>query len=384
MLNTLCPFCGNDESTGPMNQEHALPRSLGGNLEPTNQFSIRAHMKCNGTLGKYVDAPFVRSFPLYNARTLTGYQLVDPSRKPVLPLLYMGMSRAWTDASVTCDLWLGPTGDAIYHFHKPYPTSPAFVGRPNWLDDDDADPGVVFVGIVASNPAWHPIILDSVKDAFEGSKLHILNAAPDEQAPPYPPVAPDHQRFVDWISSFTTTERKVQGAVEVNFGDRFIVKLALGVGTALIGDDFVRSQDAALLRTALWARSTSVWPDEILGTGILEEKDPKFVELLNWNRCHSILVSTSGDVLGVTMNLYGKFCASMMISRDRMVWGPAMSSDSKLWLVAPGLRSYAGPMTTMEYAGLLHGSKRSDVSALEQRLAGALKLPAFHLAQPTF
>lgn len=93
-MNALCPYCGNDDSTGPMNQEHALPRSLGGNLEPTNPFAIRAHTRCNRTLGKYVDAPFTRSFPLHNARSLAGYQLVEPSRKPVLPLLYMGTCMA--------------------------------------------------------------------------------------------------------------------------------------------------------------------------------------------------------------------------------------------------------------------------------------------------
>lgn len=382
MVNTLCPYCGSDESTGPMNQEHALPRSLGGNLEPTNPFSIRAHTKCNRTLGKYVDAPFTRSFPLHNARTLAGYKLVDPSCKPVLPLLYLGTSHAWADESITCDLWLGPAGDVIYHLHKPYPTGPTFVGRPSWLGDDAADPGVVFVGIVASNPVWHPIIIDSVKYAFEGSKLHILNAAPEGHTPPYPPVAPEHQRLVDWISSFTTTKRDVRSSLDLDLGDRFIVKLALGVGTALIGDDFVRSTNAALLRTALWTQKTSEWPDEILGTAILQKTDPKFVELMNWNGCHNILVATSGDILGLTMNLYGKFCASMMISRDRAVWGPAMSTDSMLWLIAPGLRSFAGPMTLLEYAGVVNGSKRPDVIALEQRMAGALKLPPFHLAQP--
>jgi hypothetical protein len=33
-----------------------------------------------------------------------------------------------TDGDRTCDLWTGPNGDSIYHFHKPYCPPEAHIG----------------------------------------------------------------------------------------------------------------------------------------------------------------------------------------------------------------------------------------------------------------
>jgi hypothetical protein len=381
MQNARCPYCGEDGSKGNMNKEHVVPRALGGNLEPTNPFAIRAHERCNRTLGKWVDAPFIRSWVLHNARALAGHQFLDPACKPVLPLLYGGRSRDWDDPAIECELWIGPTGDAVYHFHAPYPTGPAFVGRPSWLKPDAADPGVVFLAIVGSNPAWHPIIIDSTRDTFEGATLHLLNAAPTGHDPPYPPVAPAHQRFVDWIHAFRDTKRSLESAVDTECGDRFLVKVALGIGTVLLGDAFVESTDAAVLRRALWTRKTADWPDEIRGRGFFQRVDPMFVELLSWNGCHTVFVAASGNDLGVTLNLYGKHCGTMLITGAADLWKGRVGADGMLWLVAPGFRAFAGPMTTVEYAAEREVPRSGGpIEGLQRRFAGAHRLPPFHLA----
>ena len=48
-------------------------------------------------------------------------QLSDDS---VLPLVYLGRASDLQQEDRICELWLGPAGDAISHFHRPYPEIP--------------------------------------------------------------------------------------------------------------------------------------------------------------------------------------------------------------------------------------------------------------------
>ncbi|MDB4968530.1 MAG: hypothetical protein JWN44_4219, partial [Myxococcales bacterium] len=57
----LCTYCYRD--TRPFTEEHVLPDSLGGNIEPTNPFKLLTVCEsCNGTAGRHIDGPFARSW----------------------------------------------------------------------------------------------------------------------------------------------------------------------------------------------------------------------------------------------------------------------------------------------------------------------------------
>lgn len=43
----LCMFCGLDQSHGPMNREHFVPKGLWGGARPTKTKTVWAHKKCN-------------------------------------------------------------------------------------------------------------------------------------------------------------------------------------------------------------------------------------------------------------------------------------------------------------------------------------------------
>jgi hypothetical protein len=251
----FCPYCGREKET--FTDEHVVPRALGGNVEPANPFKLRVCDTCNAASGRRVDGRFVRSFLVHNARAQAANDFYDPRVEPVIPLFYFGPQHDWPDTSTVCDFWLGPTGDSIFHVHRPYseePSDRAWVGKPPHLKSSAVDRGVVYVGVVGTNPEWHPIIDRSVREAFlPGTPIHYLNAAPEGQQPPFPAVAAERQAQLDWIRSCGQL-RRGRFVIDLVAGDRFLAKLALGIGTITLGDDFCRSQQASVLRSALWER----------------------------------------------------------------------------------------------------------------------------------
>lgn len=197
----LCPYCGYEKDLTEFTDEHVLPRALGGGVRPTNPFVCRVCGSCNAAVGRWIDGWFTRSPLIYNFRARASFATYDPDSEPTFPLFFFGSLQDWSpQAGVHCDFWLGPTGDHIFHFHRPYEDRSAiFAGVPPHLRSSDVDPGNVFVRVVGTNHEWHPIIWRSVRAAFEPSAIHLLNAAPPGHTAPHPPPVGVGVQQYQWI-----------------------------------------------------------------------------------------------------------------------------------------------------------------------------------------
>jgi hypothetical protein len=373
-----CPYCDRDKPD--VSEEHVLPQALGGALQPTNPFKLDVCTECNSTCGRWVDGPFIRSWPLYNARSIAGRIFVDPARGPVIPLVYMGKSLEWTSDDLECDFWLGPTGDQVYHFHKAYPGEPSYVGRPP-VRPAALDPGVVFFALVATNPAWHSIIVASIRSAFAKDVMwYCLNGAPPGQRPPHPEVKPEHVTYLDWIRALPEDKmREVRMSISLGFEDRFMAKFAVGLGSVVLGEAYRASPDASLMRQAMWTRERS---DrgllKIRGQGILAGTQA-FSSALDWKGCHVIMFIPSGDKLVLVANFYGQYSTTIVVCSDPTIWQGKVPDDGMLWVVAPGLGRFAGPMSLEQYLVGRLDPASGPLAELNTYIQAAPALPFVHL-----
>ena len=167
-----CLYCNKEMDFKDFSDEHVLPRKIGGNLIPTNPFLIKnVCQRCNYLAGAYIDSPFIKSWFTQNDRAHHSPKYVDLTTQPILPLTYMGICDDLKHDDKICELWLGPTGDSIFHFHKEYPNEPdipPMVGVPGHLKarQINIDPGFAFLFIVATNDIWHPTIIKSFLSNF--------------------------------------------------------------------------------------------------------------------------------------------------------------------------------------------------------------------------
>lgn len=348
----FCPYCGYDKDESKFTDEHVIPQALGGNVQPTNPFLLKVCGECNSACGRWIDAPFIRSWLIYNARAGSSTIYYDAAAEPVVSLVFIGQSEEWTAQDPICDFWLGPTGDSIFHFHKPYPPAPPMVGKPPQFRKQDLDPGSVYVQVVGTHPDWHPILHRSVLKCFAGASWHYMNASPAPEIPrPWPEVPHERQGHVDWIKALPPdVMRKCNLAINVTFGDRFLVKLALGFGSTLLDPAFQTSPDAALLRSALWEKN----PAErgklgLRGRGFLDDREMAMNDAIGWKGCHVILAKVVESTLVLYVSFYGSHEAQIVVSTNPDHFRDRILEEGSVWVISPSLRRFAGPMSLTDY-----------------------------------
>ena len=158
-----CLYCRAFKDKSEFSGEHVIPQAMGGIFEPTNPFKLHNVCKrCNNMTGLYVDAPFLRSFSVHNGRADSELQTIKPGPKTTLPLTFLGRHCSLKHGIRICELWLGPTGDLVYHFHEPYPKEPdwsiAIGPPPGKRKPANVDHGFVFFFLRSNNPTWLPTI----------------------------------------------------------------------------------------------------------------------------------------------------------------------------------------------------------------------------------
>jgi hypothetical protein len=373
----FCPYCATEKDAQEFTDEHVLPRALGGALHPTNPFKLRVCQQCNAIAGLYVDAPVVRSWLLRLARASALIDPLDPVA-PAMHLQFVGRLEAWEDADTICDYWLGPTGDSVFHFHRPYEGESTFVGGRPGLRPADLDPGVVLVGIVATNPVWHPIIFRSLKDAFDRSKIYALNANPrgDDRIPP------ELERHVAWIESLPPSRRTAL-SLDLKCGERFTAKVALGIGSILLGADYQASSDAALLRKYMRSKDAVERAGlNLRGTALLglAEDETQLLQTFAWRACHTVAVMPVNEQLSCVVVLYGAHPMVINLTSDPALWRGRVGEAGIAWMIAPGLRTFAGPVSVPELLIDVAASEPSGpLRALTERLLAIPALPPAHL-----
>jgi hypothetical protein len=164
-----------------MSAEHVIPHALAG-ISERNPFLLRTVCtRCNNKCGRHVDAPFLRSWGIQASieQIRSRYTLVTVDT--TLPLAYMGELHDTRHEARICDVWLGPAGDRIYHFHQRYEQDEdarVAVGVPQWGPKRRFDPGFVFVLIHTDREPWPEVAVRSCFAEFPDSSFYLVNGPP--------------------------------------------------------------------------------------------------------------------------------------------------------------------------------------------------------------
>lgn len=376
-----CAYCGRQFPDTDRTREHVVPAALGGATEPHNPFLIDVCSKCNSACGRHVDGSFIRNWLVSNNRAENSRTFVDLAAHPAIPLVYMGpLEAAPRVGSRVCELWLGPTGDTIYHFHEPYEAeSPTTVGPPTHLPKRDLDPGFVFLFVRASNPKWHPCIIYSTLAQFDRATIYLANGPVPEIAR-FQAIPEELIKVRDQLKQASGQMHHVQLAMKVDFGDRFLAKLALGFGTLCLGPSYIGSAYAVLLRNFLWCRDpTARQQMPVHGTAFLGDIDPQLASLLSVPFGHSFTLLPVGNKLALFASFYGSTTGLICVTDDPAI--AAQVTGGRVYVVVPGFRAAIGPMTLAAFVEDYHGEspRPTALTTLIARIAARPPLPPFDL-----
>lgn len=355
-----CIYCWNRQESDRWSEEHILPKAIAGQSHEANPFITNDVCEwCNNFCGRYVDARYVRSWLTNKARAGLAWRTVDLATRPALPLAYVGLvAQPWVPEGDVCEVWWGPAQDLIYHIHHPYPVEPdtiPLVGRPVHLPLEKVDPGLTFLVLHTTNEKWHPTVLHSVANQFEGAKLYLMNVFPTTP-PPYEPI-PDHLHSLrDAIMEHAQRPQNTAMApFDLYFAERLEAKVALGIGALLLHPSFRSSDDAEQLRKILFCKDDKKRENLLVGTGMLEGH-AEMEKILTWTGVqatdvHMLMIRSFPHVVLFALRLYGGPVAIRPISRTPSHWEGRLSHSGILYVIAPGLQRYIGPIPFEQFLG---------------------------------
>jgi len=362
-----CLYCGREKDESEFSDEHVIPRRVGGNLTPVNPFKLRVCQRCNNICGFFVDGTFLKSWFTQNQIAMNAFRSLRLTNSTILPLTFLGRLNDHSYQSKICELWLGPTGDTIFHFHDPYPEEPdssVIVGTPPHLQPHEFDSGFVFLFIRSNNPAWHPSIVLSLANQFKHSQLFLGNGQP----PPGGPFSEIPSYLSELHAHLTTISRLPHNAsfsITTHYADRFMAKVALGLGGLLLRNDFCASESANLLRRFLWTKDWQLRETiPIMGISFLGGEIQQ-MPTLSWPGGHTVLLKPSGNQLILFLRFFDQQQAIIAVSNNSQHWNGLIPDDGIVYVISPGLSTYVGPKTLPSFCAHQQGFHiDSDLRAL--------------------
>jgi len=342
-MTQKCITCNQEKPKDEFSLEHLFPQALGGAL-CSDIFKTRNVCKrCNSIMGLFVDAPLIKSFTSQNDMAESALYYIDLKKPRPLPMRYMGVyEELISDPKMTCDVWFGPHGGIVYHRRKKADPKYDAIAGGNPIDNKKFG-GEVYIYGQHADPYWNSVLLQSVAKCFKSSKRISGNFDLDNQSEYFDTPTNEESTFLSLIN-------ELEGAIKLRllfqegFDQRFLCKLALGLGVNTLGSAFLESNDAANLRNALWAKSLK----ERINCGVsfsssFNNRDPEEAKMLAWPGVHTIILYPIEGKLNAIVYLFGKSRMIITISNDESLWGKKIN-QAEVYILCPSLGNFTGPI----------------------------------------
>lgn len=335
---------------------------------------------CNSLCGIWVDAPVIKNWFPNNYNFEIAREFIDFENGSILPLIYMGEFPEFCRGEEVCEFWIGPTGDNIYHFRKKSdPRFDTIIGG-DFLAIKK-NPGVAYIFATTDNPDWMKIVLISFKEHFKNARRISGNIELDNESEKiyFHTPTEDEQNVIVQLKAFDKPFHNLQMKINLGYEQRFLAKVALGIGFNLLGEEYLESEYALELRKCLWERDYQKRCElKIRGTGFLNEHE-QMKDILSYSGAHLINILSVGKELVVGFCLYGVLLAQVVISDDKKYFSDRHElKNGLIYLLFPQIKKSLGPITLVKFIAFKYaGDKITELEDIEKERISFQSLPPF-------
>lgn len=355
-MGKLCIYCQKEKPLEQFSLEHILPEGLVGTNAPELFKTDNVCRDCNSTCGLFVDGPFLKNWFIKNGHALDALYYYEFEKKGPLPLVYMGRLAALeTDLDEVCEVWLGPCGESIYHFHKKSEErfSAYAGGNPIELKKDG---GKAFIFFTSINPDWLIIALNSFLKHFANAQRYTGTGFADKNILNcyFHSASVVENEIIKRIWDFKANNSFQKGelSIQLTFELRFLAKVALAIGANIFGNDYLGLPYALELKKALWTKKPKDFDQiNILGAGFFGKRDEHLNGILGWEGAIVIHIQAVGKFLGLTLNIYGSHSLSIAITNelDRNEKDYSRLYEGEIYIAIPILNIVKGAIPLPQY-----------------------------------
>jgi hypothetical protein len=351
-LTRVCSYCFGKKLIPEFSYEHIWPDALGGDHLPSLWQTRNICERCNNLSGLFVDGEFIKSWFIMNERTAGAMEFLDPAapERSRLPPNYIGkMDHPELQLEETAEVWLGPCGAHMVHIRpKNEPLWNTYAGgkpsrkRRDW--------GSAYLALTSTNHFWIIASLCSFHNHFRRTERIVMNSVPPQGlSPPFTEIDLqdiDQTRQIRIAKSFgdaasKNEQVKLHFELKTDVGSRLLVKVALGLGRELLGEQFLGTSYAATLRRALWERDPNARRTlPVRGSGYLSEAIPiPAANLISWPNAWTLILWKIAPGLALIVTTPNSKVMTVLISDDLKLLGSlgGRYSEAEVYLTIPAL-----------------------------------------------
>ena len=371
-----------------MSLEHIWPQSLGGTASPSLFQSHNVCKTCNDLAGLWIDGAFIKGWFVSNESAMASRLYFDPNSPGIAPLHYMGIDQKFPcEPKQVCERWVGQAGEHIYHIH-PEDDDKWYGYAGGDILQRKADNGRAYLILTSQNAYWSLTALRSFIAHFKNSRLFCLTQVagmPENLASSFVNNAnatPIETRETNWIKARPDDEtHHMRLSLRLDFSDRFLAKLSLGLGANIFSSDYLLSPYAEELRKLLWQRKPNAnYTPSVRGTNLWQERNLEpLARFTGWPGAWTILLYGAQEGFLLYLSTPGERGMSMVISDDNSLWTAAEFNayrEGIMYFVIPERGVFIGPVPLPHYlAHRLGNFVDPQLASLEALRIDPTKLP---------
>ncbi len=371
-----CTYCLGVRGDTALTQEHVWPAALGGRLAPPTFQTPRVCRTCNNLAGQFVDAAYLKSWFVKN-EAISTQQLLDPDQPRASSLMYMGFENSFPTAEEeVCERWIGPAGDHVYHIHAKDDARWETVAGGDFIKRRKSDGGRAYIVLTSNVEYWMVTSLLSFAEWFPFAARRCITQVGEITQDfgvmwcDQEPVSERESAEIAYIRARPDGEQVLASIpIQVDFADRFLAKLSLGLADSILGPAAVRSPYADHLRTALWARDPKARASlPIKGVGFLagDQKLGTVAQAIHAPGAWTILLRALTETLSCVVVSPGGRPMMTVVSDDSSLWpdhiGPNYG-QGVVHIAIPERREWLGPIPLANVIATKLGAMRDPALA---------------------
>ena len=297
----VCLYCGHDKPQSEESLEHAIPQFMGGEFAPPQYMLRNVCKQCNNRLGLFVDASYAKSWFVTNGLSIAAHHLYTGLADPPLPLVCIGLSKIdglVRDEGQVAEHWIGPSGETVIWLRADDDRLHGYSGG-NPIDKKKKS-STAYLYPTSQEPTRWQIGIDSFFQMFRHNKVRkilcarVVGESGDKLLPGFDPRSIDDEKNVGVVMA-ALKSGSISGQIEVHvrFDQRFLAKMALGVGYSLFGEPYLDTDMAGEARKTCWPKNGE--PSQTKGsTTFGASKDPLFSKFIGYPGAVVLTVMNTG------------------------------------------------------------------------------------------
>jgi hypothetical protein len=348
-----CIYCGETKDSAKFSLEHIWPKALGGTLLGDDWKSRRVCERCNNICGLYVDGEFLKTFFGKMERYVSSVATLTETGSEPFELSYLGpIGEVEHPAGFTLEYWAAPGFVKI------------FVSAPNeqFREFAGGDPRkksnvCVYFFLTPEDIELIKKTYAKICQVFEEARVFAIDPTDgnvvkigEEDTAGWQRVDADCKVINQAYNQLVKTNRfRTQMSINPLFANRFLAKLALGIGHKILGEDYIRTSYASELRKSVFeADANKRQLLKIRGTGYFGSmNDTSLEKIFHSPSAWTLVLKIVEKMLCLIVITPAKRALTILISEnfpiDHESYGRLF--EGLVWRVFPDIGKMDGPTT---------------------------------------